>query len=132
MPSIHRRYRQRQRRRWSRVFRFSMEQLQVRLRAQVCVFGTRTFGRLLQQSPVIQDYLNAAIERVVVAYIAPWRIQIGNYIADVIASWDGPKIAETIELHVGADLQYIRINGTLVGALIGAALFLIGAALGTL
>jgi uncharacterized membrane-anchored protein YjiN (DUF445 family) len=91
---------------------------------------TRTFGRLMQQSPVIQDYLNAAIERVVVEYVAPWRIQIGNYIADVIASWDGPKIAETIELHVGADLQYIRINGTLVGAVIGAVLFLIGAALG--
>ena len=89
----------------------------------------RTFGRLMQQSPVIQDYLNAAIERVIVAYIAPWRIQIGDYIADVIASWDGPKVAETIELHVGADLQYIRINGTLVGAIIGAALFLIGAAL---
>jgi uncharacterized membrane-anchored protein YjiN (DUF445 family) len=84
----------------------------------------------MQQSPVIQDYLNAAIERVVVEYVAPWRIQIGNYIADVIASWDGPKIAETIELHVGADLQYIRINGTLVGAVIGAVLFLIGAALG--
>jgi uncharacterized membrane-anchored protein YjiN (DUF445 family) len=89
----------------------------------------RTFGRLMQQSPVIQDYLNAAIERVIVAYIAPWRIQIGDYIADVIASWDGPRVAETIELHVGADLQYIRINGTLVGAIIGAALFLIGAAL---
>jgi uncharacterized membrane-anchored protein YjiN (DUF445 family) len=48
----------------------------------------------------------------------------------VIAGWDGPKVAETIELQVGADLQYIRINGTLVGAIIGAGLFLIGAALG--
>jgi uncharacterized membrane-anchored protein YjiN (DUF445 family) len=92
---------------------------------------TRTLGRLMQQSAVIQDYLNAGLERVVVHYIAPWRIQIGNYIADVIAGWDGPKVAETIELHVGADLQYIRINGTLVGAIIGALLFLIGAALGS-
>jgi len=89
----------------------------------------RTFGHLMQQSPVIQDYLNAAIERVVVDYIAPWRIQIGNYIADVIASWDAPKIVEAIEMHVGADLQYIRINGTLVGAIIGALLFLISTAL---
>ena len=83
----------------------------------------------MQQSPVIQDYLNAAIERAVVDYIAPWRIQIGNYIADVIASWDAPKVVEAIELHVGADLQYIRINGTLVGAIIGALLFLISTAL---
>jgi len=88
----------------------------------------RTLGRLLQQTPVIQNYLNAAIERVVMDYIVPWRNQIGNYIAEVIGSWDGPKIADTIEVHVGSDLQYIRINGTLVGALIGSALFLISAA----
>jgi uncharacterized membrane-anchored protein YjiN (DUF445 family) len=91
----------------------------------------RTVGRLLQQMPAMQDYLNAAIERVLVDYIAPWRIQIGNYIADIIESWDGPKAAALIESYVGGDLQYIRINGTLVGAAIGAFLFLIGAAIGT-
>jgi uncharacterized membrane-anchored protein YjiN (DUF445 family) len=91
----------------------------------------RTVGRLLQQMPVMQDYLNAAIERVLVDYIAPWRIQIGNYIAEIIESWDGPKAAAIIESHVGADLQYIRINGTLVGAAIGALLFLIGAGIGS-
>ena len=91
----------------------------------------RTSGRLLQQMPVMQDYLNAAIERVLVDYIAPWRIQIGNTIADIIAGWDGPKIAQIVESHVGGDLQYIRINGTLVGAAIGAALFLIATGLGS-
>jgi uncharacterized membrane-anchored protein YjiN (DUF445 family) len=90
----------------------------------------RTVGRLLQQMPVIQDYVNAAIEKVLVDYIVPWRAQIGNFIAETIGSWDGPKIADIIEVHVGSDLQYIRINGTLVGALIGSALFLISNALG--
>ena len=92
----------------------------------------RTIGRLLRQMPVMQDYLNTAIERMLVDYIAPWRIQIGNYIAETIGSWDGHKVAETVELQVGSDLQYIRINGTLVGALIGAALFLIGVGLASL
>jgi uncharacterized membrane-anchored protein YjiN (DUF445 family) len=92
----------------------------------------RTAGRLLQQMPVMQDYLNAAIERVLVDYIAPWRIQIGNYIAGVIESWDGPQAAAIIERHVGDDLQYIRINGTLVGAAIGAALFLISTGIASL
>ena len=92
----------------------------------------RTAGRLLQQMPVIQDYVNAAIERVIVDYIVPFRTQIGNYIAETIAAWDGPRIADTIEVHVGSDLQYIRINGTLVGALIGSALFLISTALTSL
>ena len=92
----------------------------------------RTFGRLLQQAPAMQDYLNSAIERVLVDYIAPWRTQIGTYIAEIIQSWDGPKTAEIIESHVGGDLQYIRINGTLVGAAIGAALFLIAAGIDSL
>jgi uncharacterized membrane-anchored protein YjiN (DUF445 family) len=85
----------------------------------------RSAGRLLHDSPAMQNYLNRAIEGIVVDYIAPWRAQIGDYISDVVRSWDGPKIAETIELQVGSDLQYIRINGTVVGALIGAVLFLI-------
>jgi uncharacterized membrane-anchored protein YjiN (DUF445 family) len=92
----------------------------------------RSAGRLLQQMPVMQDYLNAAIERTLVDYIAPWRIQIGNYIAEVVESWDGPKLAETIELQVGRDLQFIRINGTVVGALIGSMLFLIATAIAQL
>jgi uncharacterized membrane-anchored protein YjiN (DUF445 family) len=92
----------------------------------------RTFGRLLQQMPVVQDYLNAAIENVLIDYIAPWRLQIGTYISETIQSWDGPKVADVIESHVGGDLQYVRINGTLVGAAIGAALFLIGAGIETL
>jgi uncharacterized membrane-anchored protein YjiN (DUF445 family) len=94
--------------------------------AAVAARIVRTFGRLLQQMPVVKHYLNAAIENVLVDYIAPWRIQIGTYIAETIQSWDGPKIADVIESHVGSDLQYVRINGTLVGAMIGAALFLIG------
>ncbi|HEX3486212.1 MAG TPA: DUF445 domain-containing protein [Micropepsaceae bacterium] len=100
--------------------------------AEISARIVRSLGRLLQQMPVTQDYLNAAIERVLVDYIAPWRIQIGNYIAEIIESWDGPKTAAIIESHVGNDLQYIRINGTLVGAAIGAGLFLIGAAIGAL
>jgi len=89
----------------------------------------RTLGRLLQETPAMQQYLNGAIERLLVDYIAPWRVEIGNYIADVVAGWDGRQVAELIELQVGRDLQYIRINGTLVGALIGSGLFLVGSAL---
>lgn len=95
----------------------------------ISVEVVRTIGRLLQETPAVQQYLNAAIERVLVDYITPWRVEIGNYIAEVVASWDGPKIADAIELQVGRDLQYIRINGTLVGALIGSTLFLIGVAI---
>ncbi len=89
----------------------------------------RTMARLLRETPPMQQYLNAAIERIVIDYITPWRVEIGNYIAEIVAGWDGAQVAEVIELQVGKDLQYIRINGTIVGALIGSGLFLIGAAL---
>ena len=92
----------------------------------------RTIGRLVRETPELQRLLNAAIEGVVVGYITPWRTQIADYIAGVVASWDGRKVAEVIELQVGRDLQYVRINGTLVGALIGSILFLMRAGLPTL
>jgi uncharacterized membrane-anchored protein YjiN (DUF445 family) len=97
--------------------------------AAIAVELVRSVGRLLQQSPAMQDYLNAAIERLLVDYIAPWRTAIGDYIADVVAGWNGREIAAILEAQVGRDLQFIRVNGTLVGALIGCALFLLGAAL---
>ena len=89
----------------------------------------RTIGRLLAEMPTMQDYVNGALERIVVDYIAPWRNELSDFIADVVKSWDGPKVAEIIELEVGSDLQYIRINGTLVGAAIGMLLFLAGMAI---
>jgi len=89
----------------------------------------RTIGRLVRETPELQRLLNAAVEGVIVGYITPWRAQIADYIAGVVAGWDGRKVAEVIELQVGRDLQYVRINGTLVGALIGSALFLMRAAL---
>jgi uncharacterized membrane-anchored protein YjiN (DUF445 family) len=92
----------------------------------------RTIGKLIQGTPELQRLLNAGIEGVIVDYIAPWRAEIADYIADVVKGWDGRKVAEVIELQVGRDLQYVRINGTLVGALIGSMLFLIRAGLPTL
>jgi uncharacterized membrane-anchored protein YjiN (DUF445 family) len=88
----------------------------------------RMTGRLLQETPSIQDYVNAALERLVVDYIAPWRRQISSFITEVVASWDARTVAQLIELEIGGDLQYVRINGTIVGALIGTVLFLISAA----
>jgi uncharacterized membrane-anchored protein YjiN (DUF445 family) len=41
----------------------------------------------------------------------------------VVTSWDPPVLTARLELSVGQDLQYIRLNGTLVGALVGMALY---------
>jgi len=90
----------------------------------IAVELVQTTGQLLDNSPAMQEHLNGAIETVLIDYITPWRVGIGNFIADRVASWNGRQVAEIIELQVGKDLQYVRINGTIVGALIGILLFL--------
>jgi len=87
-------------------------------------------GFALGESEQMRRWINAGIERIVVDYIVPWRAQIGNYMEDVVRGWDAREVARIVELQVGRDLQFIRINGTLIGALIGVALFLAGGLLG--
>ena len=48
--------------------------------------------------------------------------ELTSVISSTIDRWDGKEAAERIELHVGRDLQFIRINGTVVGALVGLLL----------
>ena len=55
--------------------------------------------------------------------LAPRRHAIGRYVAEVVAGWDTRAIVERLELQVGPDLQFIRVNGTLVGGLVGLALY---------
>ena len=45
--------------------------------------------------------------------------ELSTVISQTIDKWDGNEAAERIELHVGRDLQFIRINGTIVGGLVG-------------
>jgi uncharacterized membrane-anchored protein YjiN (DUF445 family) len=48
-----------------------------------------------------------------------------RHISDTVKSWDEKDMSRQIELNIGKDLQFIRINGTLVGAGIGLILYLI-------
>lgn len=63
----------------------------------------------------VTDRVGAAVE----VAIATFGRDIATVISQVIRSWDGKEAAERIELYVGRDLQFIRINGTVVGALAG-------------
>ena len=50
-------------------------------------------------------------------------MQLADFIAGVVRGWDTQQVTDKIELRVGRDLQYVRMNGTLVGFLVGGALF---------
>jgi uncharacterized membrane-anchored protein YjiN (DUF445 family) len=68
---------------------------------------------------IVNDWARLAVQR----SLATRRRRIGRTIAGVVASWDAGSVVEKLELQVGADLQYIRINGTIVGGLVGLAIF---------
>ena len=48
--------------------------------------------------------------------------------AEVVHNWDARTVSDRLELVLGSDLQYIRINGTIVGALVGSAIHLLSVA----
>jgi len=54
-----------------------------------------------------------------IALLEDNRHAVASLVSDTVASWDGDETSERVELAIGHDLQYIRINGTLVGGLVG-------------
>ena len=69
--------------------------------------------------PELQAKVNDWVERAVGYVIERYRSEVGDLIANTVERWDGESTAEKMELQVGRDLQFIRINGTLVGGLAG-------------
>jgi uncharacterized membrane-anchored protein YjiN (DUF445 family) len=83
-----------------------------------------SLGRTLAEDATIQQRIDAGIEHLALA-VVPWRGEIARLIAEVVHGWDTRTFSQRLELALGADLQYIRMNGTLVGAITGCALYLI-------
>ncbi len=83
-------------------------------------------GTSLQQSDDVRRALNKALEDALVQYIAPFGAQISAYISRVVSNWSAERVTQAFELQIGKDLQFIRVNGTLVGMTAGLALFAIG------
>jgi len=76
-------------------------------------------GQALATDPGLQASLDGWIIDTVVSLVGDYKVQLTSVITDTVARWDGPETARRIELAVGRDLQFIRINGTVVGALAG-------------
>lgn len=85
--------------------------------------GLASLGRALATDEAMQGHVDSAIERAALR-LMDWRGEIGKFIADVVSSWDTRTLSQRLELVVGSDLQYIRMNGTIVGALAGCLIFL--------
>ena len=85
--------------------------------------AVRSLGEMLATDPAASARLQRAAERLVTRLLPAAQTQIAGFIGDVVAAWDTETLTDRIELRVGRDLQYVRMNGTLVGFLVGGALY---------
>ncbi len=80
-------------------------------------------GVLLAADPGARARLQATAEAVVERLLPKAQVELANFIAEVVANWDMQTVTDRLELRVGRDLQYVRINGTLVGFLVGGLVY---------
>lgn len=78
-----------------------------------------SLGRTLRADRGMQAWLDEQILNGAALVVEEHRAKIGRFIEDQIMSWQEEKLVAELERHIGPDLQYIRINGTLVGGLAG-------------
>ena len=82
-------------------------------------------GRVLADDPAARARVQQTTKSVVANLLPSGRAQLAEFIAGVVGGWNSTTLVERLELRVGKDLQFIRINGTLVGFLAGGGLFLL-------
>jgi uncharacterized membrane-anchored protein YjiN (DUF445 family) len=82
----------------------------------------RQLGETLQAEPRLKAAINQFARRATVGIVASYGDGIVTLVSETVRSWDAGTVSDRLEGAVGRDLQYIRINGTLVGGLVGLVL----------
>src|SRR3954469_21178561 len=85
----------------------------------------KSLGATLEQDRRIRAAINQFARRAVVGTAASYGSSLGKLVSETIRHWDARTVTARLEAAVGRDLQYIRINGTLVGGLVGVAIHLL-------
>lgn len=87
------------------------------------VAALQDFGRRLTADSTLQFKIDVWVMQVVEHLVRNYRHDLARVVSDTVHRWDAREAAEKIELQVGKDLQFIRINGTVVGSLAGLAIY---------
>jgi uncharacterized membrane-anchored protein YjiN (DUF445 family) len=88
------------------------------------------FGASLLEDDELLGKVNGWVEQAVLYLVEQYRHEVAALIESTVAAWDPEDTTNKIELQIGRDLQFIRINGTLVGGLVGLAIYTVAHALG--
>ncbi|WP_457459251.1 DUF445 domain-containing protein [Streptomyces sp. TE5632] len=100
-------------------------ELRLRVRASLLSLGAR-----MAADPRMQGKVDGWLESAAVYVVTTYRKEITSLITDTVASWDPEHTTKKIEANIGRDLQFIRINGTVVGSLAGLVIYTVARAVG--
>lgn len=92
--------------------------------------GMAGFGARLAGDEALQASIDRYLEDAAAHLVETFRDEAATVISETVRRWDGVEASRRIELHVGPDLQFIRINGTVVGALVGLVIHAVAVLLG--
>src|SRR5690606_12368528 len=88
------------------------------IRARISASST-AFAAHLASDPQMQAVLNEKIDEFAPALIEKYRVQVAEYIEARVIAWNEQELVSQLESSIGKDLQFIRINGTIVGGVVG-------------
>ncbi|WP_338898049.1 DUF445 domain-containing protein [Streptomyces sp. TG1A-60] len=100
-------------------------ELRLRVRSSLLSLGAR-----MATEPGVQAKVDRWVEGAAVHVVTTYRQEITSLITETVASWDAEHTTRKIEANIGRDLQFIRINGTVVGSLAGLLIYTVARALG--
>ena len=100
-------------------------ELRLRVRASLLSLGSR-----MAADPKVQGKVDGWVEGAAVYVVTTYRAEITSLITDTVAGWDPEHTTRKIEANIGRDLQFIRINGTVVGSLAGLLIYTVSRVLG--
>jgi uncharacterized membrane-anchored protein YjiN (DUF445 family) len=87
--------------------------------------GIEAFGHSLSGNTEMLGQIDRMVVDLALAAVEQYRGEVADLIAQTVAGWDPTVTSRRIELAIGKDLQFIRINGTLVGSLVGLVMHLV-------
>ena len=81
-----------------------------------------SLGKRISREPAIRHKLNAWLLALARELVVRYRRQLSALITEVVKGWNAGEVSRKIEAEIGRDLQYVRINGTFVGGMVGVLL----------
>lgn len=108
-------------RRWLKA---DMQSEDSRIRLRIAE-ASQWFGETLVADAALRASFNEHLEQAARNVAPEFAAFLTRHISDTVKSWDAKEMSQQIELNIGKDLQFIRINGTLVGGTIGLVLYLL-------